>query len=132
NEQGHRLAAVRLQLDRHGRLATYWDVAEVPEAVLLANAPEVAIGRSRVHLEGLRYHVTLALRSAREGETGSRRRARWLGDSKADLVGELTLDASAGRSLPPVAIHGAGGWVSGYVVPVLSGRLGGTLRIGTE
>jgi len=132
NARGNRLAGVRLQLDRHGKLATYSDFTEISEDVLLANAPEVAIGQSRVHLEGLRYRVTLALRSEPEIESGSRSPARGLRENKTDLIGELTLDASPGRSLPPVAIHGAGGWVSGYVVPVLSGRLGGALRIGDE
>jgi hypothetical protein len=36
------------------------------------------------------------------------------------------------QSLPPSAIRGAGGWVSGYVVPVLAGTMRGTLRIGGE
>ena len=35
-------------------------------------------------------------------------------------------------TLPPTAIHGARGWVSGYVVPVLSGAVHGSLRAGGE
>jgi hypothetical protein len=31
--------------------------------------------------------------------------------------------------LPPFEISGAGGWVSGYVVPVLSGTLDGAIRV---
>jgi len=111
NDRGNRVAGVRLQLDRHGEMTNYTDTAEVPEDALLASAPDVQIGRCRVRLEGLRYRITLAL---------------------SGLEGELTLDAEPGRSLAPVAIHGAEGWVSGYVVPVLSGRLGGTLRIGED
>src|SRR5207244_7736814 len=45
------------------------------------------------------------------------------------LAGDVTLDAHPGRSLPPAAIRGAGGWVSGYVVPALSGAMRGTLHV---
>ena len=48
------------------------------------------------------------------------------------IEGEIILEASPGRSLPPAAIHGARGWVSGYVVPVLSGTFRGTLRVDGE
>ena len=41
------------------------------------------------------------------------------------VTGDLFIDASPGRALPPLTIRGAGGWVSGYVVPVMSGRLNG-------
>jgi hypothetical protein len=34
-----------------------------------------------------------------------------------------------GRSLPPAAIQGAHGWVSGYVVPVFAGVVDGSLTI---
>jgi len=42
------------------------------------------------------------------------------------------LDASPGRSLPPATIRGAGGWLSGYVVPVLAGTMRAALEIGRE
>ena len=42
------------------------------------------------------------------------------------VTGDIFIEASPGRALPPLTIHGAGGWVSGYVVPVMSGRLSGT------
>jgi major type 1 subunit fimbrin (pilin) len=48
------------------------------------------------------------------------------------LEGELTLTPAASRSIPPAEIHGARGWVSGYVVPVLSGTFSGRMRIGGE
>ena len=48
------------------------------------------------------------------------------------MTGDLVLDATPGRSLPPAEIHGARGWVSGYVVPVLAGTFGGELRVGNE
>jgi hypothetical protein len=34
--------------------------------------------------------------------------------------------------MPPIEIHGAGGWRSGYVVPVMSGVLGGTILVDGE
>ncbi len=106
---GRRTAGVRLQLDRGGRVTTYGESDAVDEARLLAAAPEVTIGRSRVRLEGLRYHVTLDLNGA---------------------AGEIFIEATPGRSLAPLAIRGAGGWVSGYVVPVMSGALSGSLFVG--
>jgi hypothetical protein len=39
---------------------------------------------------------------------------------------------TAGRSLPPAVIHGARGWLSGYVVPILSGPVHGSLRTGGD
>ena len=111
DEHGDRIAGVRLQLDRRGSITNYTDVGRVSEEVLLANAPDVDIGRSRVRLEGLRYRIALSM---------------------PGVDGELTLDAEPGRSLAPVALRGAEGWVSGYVVPVLSGVLGGTLRLGSD
>jgi hypothetical protein len=37
-----------------------------------------------------------------------------------------------GRSLPPLTIRGAGGWVSGYVVPVMAGDLQGFIQIAAD
>jgi hypothetical protein len=79
-------------------------------------APDLAIGRSSVRLEGMRYRIGVDL----EGEGGRRVR------------GELTIEASAGRMVPPIEIGGARGWVTGYVVPVTSGRLEGVLDAGGE
>ena len=45
---------------------------------------------------------------------------------------EIVVHAKAGRSLAPIVIRGAGGWVSGYTVPVMSGALEGSIRIGRE
>jgi hypothetical protein len=50
----------------------------------------------------------------------------------AHLSGEIVLEAAPNQSLPPSAIRGADGWVSGYVVPVLRGAMRGTVRIGEE
>jgi hypothetical protein len=115
---GRRMATVRLQLDRSGDVTSYADVEAVDEAALLASAPDLTIGRSHVRLEGLRYLVTLDLPDATDGSSRSR------------VSGEIFIDAIAGRSLPPIVIRGAGGWLSGYTVPVMSGRLSGSLAIG--
>ena len=115
NVAGKRRALVRLQLDRDGRSTSYSAVDEIDEATLLRQAPDMDVAGNSVRLEGLRYRMRLAL--GREGESSRR------------LHGEITLDAVPGRSLPPAAIQGAHGWVSGYVVPVFSGVVGGSLTI---
>ena len=53
-------------------------------------------------------------------------------DRRARATGEIVLTARRGHSLPPIAITGARGWVSGYVVPVMSGALDGAIRVGDE
>jgi hypothetical protein len=109
---GFHAAGVRLQLDRDGRTANYSARDEVDEHTLLERAPDLDIGGNTVRLDGSRYLITLHLKS----ESGG-----------ADLTGSLTLDPDEGRSLPPAVIRGARGWLSGYVVPVLSGHLTGAL-----
>jgi hypothetical protein len=108
---GKRLAGVRLQLERDGRSSSYSAQGEVDEASILARAPDLDIAGNRVRLDGLTYRMTLAM---------------------PGLAGEIVLEAQPGRSLPPASIRGAGGWVSGYVVPVLAGTMRGTLRVGHE
>jgi len=113
-----RWAAVHLQLERDGQTVSYSDREEIAEDELLAGAPDIRIGNSHVRLQGRRYHLRLALPAD---------------DRDASPVsGEITIDSVAGRSIPPFEIGGAGGWVSGYTVPVLSGPLGGALEIGDE
>jgi hypothetical protein len=114
---GRRACGVRLQLEEQGRMRSFSARAEVEEAELLARAPDLDFGGSRVRLEGLRYRITLDL--AAEG-------------GGPPLTGEITLEAVPGRSVPPFVVRGRGGWLSGYVVPVLSGPLGGTLVQGTR
>jgi hypothetical protein len=108
---------VRLQLDRDGQVTNFATRAEVDEQVVLDTAPDLDIGGNRVRLEGLRYHITLRLRAEADA---------------SQLDAQLTLDPDAERSLPPVVIRGARGWLSGYVVPVLSGRVSGRVTIGRE
>ncbi|HEV3139301.1 MAG TPA: hypothetical protein VGY57_02230 [Vicinamibacterales bacterium] len=103
-----RSAAVRLQLDRDGRSTSYTTIASIDERALLERAPDLDIAGNTVRLEGSRYRIALAVQNAR---------------------GEITLDASLAQSVPPATIRGARGWMSGYVVPVLSGALHGALRV---
>jgi hypothetical protein len=109
---GFRSAGVRLQLDRDGHTTNFSSREEVNAQQVLEAAPDLDIGASRARLEGPRYRITLRLTSERDG---------------SELTGALTLDPDPGRSLPPAVIRGARGWLSGYVVPVLSGRLTGSL-----
>jgi hypothetical protein len=121
---GKRQAVVRLQLDRSGRTTNYSATDTVDERAVLERAPDLDVGANRVRLKGMQYRLTLAL--AREGKgTGG-------GFQHSDLRGDITLDAVPGRSLPPSAIRGANGWISGYVAPVLSGVVHGALRVDGE
>jgi hypothetical protein len=122
---GRRTAGVRLQLDRAGQRSNYSDQQEIDEAALLARAPDVTIGASRVRLEGMQYHLAIDLPA--EPAAGDRQSG---GASRA--IGALVIEATPGRTLPPLTIHGANGWLSGYVVPVMSGALSGTLRLAGE
>jgi hypothetical protein len=112
---GMRRATVRLQIERDGKLSNYSTTGEVDEATVLAGAPDIDVGNNHVRLAGLRYRIALSLTA--EANRASR------------LTGNITLDAIRGRSLPPAVMHGARGWLSGYVVPVLSGTIRGALDI---
>jgi hypothetical protein len=112
---GKRSGAVRLQLERDGRQFNYSATGEVDEETVLTAAPDLDIGDNHVRLAGLQYRIALNL-------TADANRA-------SRLTGNLTLDAVRGRSLPPAVMHGARGWLSGYVVPVLSGTFHGALDI---
>ena len=107
---GLRSAGVRLQLERDGQMRTYSASAEVSDDDA-AMAPDLRIGASSVRLNGMRYEIHLDL-----GNTDGSRAS-----------GELTLQASAGRLVPPLEVTGARGWRTGYVVPVMSGALGGAI-----
>jgi hypothetical protein len=112
---GGRSAGVRLQLDRGNGVETFAAGASLTDEQVLF-APDLTIGASSVRLEGMRYHVHLDL----PGTAGTRVR------------GDLTLDAAPGRLIPPFEITGARGWRTGYVVPVMSGQLGGRLDVGAS
>ena len=110
--QGRRAAGVRLQLERGGRVETFTTAAEITEQDV-EGAPDLTIGASTVRLEGMRYRIHLDLP----------------GEGRGRATGDLTLDASAGRLVPPIEIAGARGWRTGYVVPVMSGPLGGFIDV---
>ncbi len=118
---GKRPMFVRLQLMRAGKTANYSTTSTVDERELLERAPDLDVGGNRVRLDGLRYLFTLSLGSE-SAPTGA----------ASALTGEIALDAAPDRSLPPAVIHGAHGWLSGYVVPVLSGTFHGVLRVGGD
>jgi hypothetical protein len=118
---GTRGAGVRLQIERPpspggfggaSQMESFTARAELTDAES-SRAPDLAIGESSVTLDGMRYRIHLDLQDA----------------SGRKAVGDLTLDAAAGRLVPPIEITGAKGWRTGYVVPVMSGRLGGALDI---
>jgi hypothetical protein len=111
---GLRPVGVRLQLERQGRMTSYSQSVEVDDRALVESAPDLTVGGNRVRLEGSEYRITLDL----PGEAGSH------------VSGSLVIRAVPGRSVPPFTLRGAGGWVSGYVVPVMTGELAGTLDIG--
>ena len=111
---GRRAAGVRFQLDRGGETTSYSSSASLDEATLVHDAPDLTIGGASVRLEGMRYHVTLDL-----PHTDATRPGR--------VSGDFVIEASPGRSLTPIELRGAGGWVSGYTVPVMSGALSGAV-----
>jgi hypothetical protein len=109
---GVRDAGVRLQIERSGQMQSYTARAQLSDGEA-GTAPDLSIGASSVRLDGMVYRIHLDLSDA------AGRRA----------VGDLTLEASAGRLVPPIEITGARGWRTGYVVPVMSGKLDGSLTV---
>ena len=108
----HRIAGVRLQFDRGDGVVAYAASETVEESAIDASAPDLKIGPASVRLEGLRYHIEFDLPRLPGGPAGR-------------ATGSLDVEGAAGRSLTPIELRGAGGWVSGYTVPVMSGRLSG-------
>lgn len=111
-DDGRQPAGVRLQVERNGRMESF-SAGTVVTGEELAAAPNLTFGANRVRLNGLRYEIDLDLR-ARDG-----RRA----------TGRLWVEGQPGRLLPPIQITGAKGWLSGYVVPVMNGTLGGDVTV---
>ncbi len=109
---GRRAAGVRFQLDRDGTIETFSASAQLSDDDV-QRAPDLTIGRNSVRLDGMTYRIHLDLDDAR----GRR------------VVGDVALLASAGRLVPPFEIAGARGWRTGYVVPVMSGRLQGAIAV---
>ena len=94
-----------LQLERGGRLTSYSDLVPVTDEQL-ASAPDLTAGTNTVRLAGAEYRIRIDL----PAESGRDRAS-----------GEIVVRAAAGRSLPPFTMRGAGGWLSGYVAPVMAG-----------
>lgn len=111
-----RVAGVRFQLERNGVTTTYGASTQVEEADLLKGAPDMTIAGASVRLEGLRYHVTMDLPRLEPGASGR-------------ITGDFVIEAAQGRSLAPIELRGAAGWVSGYTVPVMSGTLSGGVSV---
>jgi len=111
---GRRIAGVRFQLDRGGRITSYSTSSPLDETALVRDAPDLTIGSARVRLEGVRYHVTFDLPRSERSEAGR-------------ATGDFVIEATPGRSLTPIELRGGGGWVSGYTVPVMSGALSGSV-----
>jgi hypothetical protein len=114
-DAGRRPAGVRLQLDRGAGIETFAATATLTDADV-DRAPDLTIGANTVRLDGMRYRIHLQL-ADEAGRT---------------VPGDLPLAASAGRLVPPLEIAGARGWVTGYVVPVMAGRLDGALTVGAD
>ena len=115
SKPGTRLASVRLQIERNGQMQSFSD-ENGDHRSRSARAPDLTIGSNSVRLDGMVYRIHLDLTD----------------DDGRRASGDLTLEASAGRLVPPVEISGARGWRTGYVVPVMSGTLRGALTIAGE
>ena len=109
---GRRAAGVRLQLQRGDRTENY-DASALLTDAEVARAPDLTIGTSSVRLDGRRYRIHLDL----NGAAGAR------------LRGDVTLEGTPGRLVPPIELLGAKGWRTGYVVPVMSGVLSGSIAV---
>jgi hypothetical protein len=112
NTNGTRPASVRLQIERNGQMESFGGRADLTDPEW-NRAPDLTIGASSVTLDGMRYRIHIDV------EDGRGRRA----------LGDMSLEATAGRLVPPIEITGAQGWRTGYVVPVMSGRMEGAIEI---
>jgi len=111
---GRRDIGVRLQLERAGTLTAYSARATAPSRDILDSAPDLTVGANTVRLDGTDYRVRLDLPS----EAGHGR-----------VTGTIVVHGNPDRAIPPFVLQGAGGWISGYTVPVMAGRMDGALRV---
>jgi hypothetical protein len=111
--EGRRRATVRLQLDRGGRMENFETNTEISEQAV-SMAPDLTIGDNSVRLHGVKYEISVDLRN-NAGRTAT---------------GTLVVTPRPESLLPPIEVQGAAGWRSGYVVPVMSGTVEGTLNVG--
>ena len=113
--RGTRAASVRLQLERNGRMESYRAASELTDAQV-DGAPDLTIGPASVRLDGMEYRIQFDL----PGERGRR------------AIGDMGLQATPGRLVPPFEVAGTRGWRTGYVVPVMAGTLRGSIRVGDD
>ena len=113
---GKRTLSVRLQLDRAGRMTSYSHAVAITDDEL-ASAPDLSAGPNSVRLVGSEYRIRIDLPAEAAGSRAS---------------GEIVVRAVSGHSLPPFTMRGAAGWMSGYVVPVMAGELGGYISVGRD
>ena len=113
---GRRAMVVRLQFEREGVLSAYSARSEGDAEALVRQAPELVVGANTVRLVGTDYRIHLDLPSERD---------------RSRVAGDLVVHADPDRSVPPFVLQGAGGWLSGYTVPVPSGTLDGSLQLGS-
>ena len=106
---GRRVAGVRLQLERDGQSTNYATGGEIDEARLLAGAPDLDIAGNACDPMGRAI--------------GSRWRC-------PGAAGDLSLDATPGRSLPRRRFAARAGGSMSYTAPVLSGTFRGNLIVG--
>src|SRR5262249_29155771 len=111
---GRRSVSVRLQLERDGELSAYSTRGEAGSREIVETAPDLTIGGSSVRLVGTDYRIAIDMPAA----DGGRR-----------VTGTIVVHANPDRAVPPFALQGTGGWVSGYTVPVMGGTMDGELRI---
>lgn len=111
-----RRLGVLLQLETNGVMRSF-SVSTLLTDQELASAPDLTAGANTVRLIGSEYRVHLDLPGESDGVAAT---------------GDIVVRARRGRSLPPFTMRGAAGWISGYVVPVMSGGLEGLLKIGAE
>ena len=114
-KSGNRSSSVSLQIERNGEMQLYSTTVESTDAEL-THAPDLTIGANSVRLDGLVYRIHVDVAD----------------DAGRRAIGDLTVQASAGRLVPPAEITGARGWRTGYVVPVMSGPLDGALTVAGE
>jgi hypothetical protein len=96
-------------------LTAYSAGATAVSADLLGRAPDVTFAGNGVRLEGTDYRITLDL----PAEAGRSR-----------ATGTIVVHGNPDRAVPPFVLQGAKGWISGYTVPVMAGKIDGELRVG--
>ncbi|MDT8436592.1 MAG: serine hydrolase [Gemmatimonadota bacterium] len=91
------------------------------EVLFHTDRPDLRIGPSRVRVDGLGRYYLSAVIPAADGSGDPAARTAFARDT---LRLELRLEPEPRRWLPPVDVS-PGGFTSGYVVPVLAGRMTG-------